>query len=171
MEFVASGLVSSVVLGAIAWCIVDRLTRSRSGAPLARGRAERAIQYGAGIVCGPLILVVIASGLESRMGSQEVGIIGIVVAAPVSAVVTWTAGELLSGPTHRSWRPMVLAFLAAQAGLWAALLTFSYFDRYVLHDFAGGAAELAASFVVGGFASAWAYRRWRSEMAVMAVNS
>jgi hypothetical protein len=168
MEFGASGLVLSVVLGAIAWSVVERLTRSRCRAPLPRGRTERAIQYAAGIVCGPLILVAIASWLGSTMRSLEVAMIGIVVAAPVSAAVTWTAGEMLSGPTRRSWRPMILAFLAAQAGLWVVLMTFPYLPGYALHGSAGGTAELPASLVASGLASAWVYRWWRSEVAMHA---
>lgn len=168
MEFVASGLVLSVVLGAIAWSVVERLTRSRCRAPLGRGRTERAIQYGAGILCGPLILVAIASWLGSTMGSLEVAMIGIVVAGPVSAAVTWTAGEMLSGPTRRSWRSMILAFLAAQAGLWLALMTLPYLSGYVLHGSAGDTAALLASLAASGLASAWVYRRWRSKVAMNA---
>ena len=174
MEFVASGLVVSVVLGAIAWSIVEWLTRSRFHAPLPRGRMERIIEYGAGILCGPLILFVVAVGLGWGIQSQEAAILGIVLATPVSAAVTWTAGELLSGPTRRSWRPMVLTFLAAQAGLWAALMTTSYMHMGAYRVFAGnpmvidliGSVGLWISLVGGSLASAWAYRRWRSEIVV-----
>ena len=164
--FVASGLVISVVLGAIAWTLVDWLTRARCRTPLTRGRVERGIEYGAGILFGPLIVLVIAFAQGWPMGSQTTGIVGIVLAMPLSATATWTAGELLAGPTRRNWRPMILSFLAAQAGLWAAIMMFSYFDRYVFHALAGASADLFISFVVGGFASAWAYRRWRSEVAL-----
>ena len=159
LRFVTPALALSTVLGAIAWSIVERVTRSRCRAPLARGRAECAILHGGSMVCGPLILFVIASGLGATMRTLEVAMIGIVVAAPVSATFTWMAGELLSGPTRRNWRPMIIAFLAAQAGLWACLMTFPYL-------FAGKAAELPACFVVSGFAGSWAYRRWRSEVAM-----
>jgi hypothetical protein len=159
LEFVVPALALSMVLGAIAWNIVERATRSRCRAPLARGRAECAILYGGSIICGPLILFVIASGLGATMRTLEVALIGIVVAAPVSATFAWMAGELLSGPTRRNWRPMIIAFMAAQAGLWAGLMAFPYL-------FAGTAAELPASLVVSGFAGSWAYRRWRSEVAI-----
>jgi hypothetical protein len=174
MEFVASGLVVSVVLGAIVWSIVDWLTRSRSRAPLPRGSIERIVEYGTGILFGPLILFVIVLGLGWGIQSQEAGIFGIVLATPVSAAVTWTAGELLAGPTRRSWRPMVLTFLAAQAGLWLALMATSYLHTEAYRVFAGrtmvidlvGSVGLWISLVSGSLASAWAYRRWRSEIIV-----
>jgi len=171
MEFVASGLVVSVVLGAICWSIVEWLTRNRARAPVSRGRIERLVGYAAGILCGPLILFVVVLGLGWGIQSQEAGIFGIVLATPVSAAVTWTAGELLSGPTRRSWRPMVLAFLAAQAGLWVALEATAYLHTGAYRVLAGrpmmidlvGSVGLWSSLVSGSLASAWAYRRWRSE--------
>jgi hypothetical protein len=166
MQFVASGLVVSVVLGAIAWSLVDWSTRGRCRTPLTRGPVERGIEYGVGMVCGPLIVFVIALAQGWPMQSQAVGMVGIVLATPLSATTAWTVGELLAGPTRRSWRPMIFSFLAGQAGLWVPLMMFSYFDRYVFHAKAGASAGLFISFVLGGFASAWAYRRWRSEIAL-----
>ena len=174
LELIAGGLIVSVVLGATAWSIVQWLTRSRCRAPLPRGRVERIVEYSAGILCGPLILFVVALGLDWGIQSQEAAILGIVLATPVSAAVTWTAGELLSGPTRRSWRPMLLTFLAAQGGLWTLLMMTSYLHKGAYPAFVGrpmlidliGAIGLWIPLVAGSLASAWAYRRWRSEIAV-----
>ena len=176
MEFVASGLVISVVLGAIAWSIVNWLTRGRRRAPLTRGRLERAIEYGVGIGGGPLALIVLGSGgTVGPQYAEEIMMVGPMLMA-VSAAAAWITGELLSGPTRRSLRPMSFAFLAAQAGFVAAIMVLSWLARYVLPAIAheGGAVDaliqsamLPIPYGVGGFASAWAYRRWRYEIAVI----
>lgn len=170
MAFVASGLVISVILGALAMAVVMRLTRSRRRAPMPRGRVERAIEYGAGVVGGPLTLFIIGSG--GTVGphfAEEIMMLGPTVAMPASAVVTWITGELLSGPTQRSWRPMIFAFLAAQAGFMVPTAILSWLAKAVFP--ASGvvvaliqSATLVTPFLVGGLASAWAYRRWRSEI-------
>jgi hypothetical protein len=176
MELLVSGLIISVILGAFAMAIVMRLTRSRCRAPLKRGRVERAIEYGAGILGGMLtLLALLVLSPEVTPGSQEAGLLGITVGMPASAAATWITGELLSGPTQRSWRPMILAFLAAQAGFMVPIMILSWSNQYILSAFADKAVMvneltnstgLVTSFVVGGFASAWAYRRWRREVAL-----
>ncbi len=173
MGFVALGLVISVILGAFAMGIVIRLTGGRRRAPLTRGRAERAFEYGAGVLGGLLILLTLmVLSPEVTPASQEAALLGIIVAMPVSAAATWLVGELLAGPTQRSWLPLIFAILAAQGGFIAPMAMFPWFDRYVLSAFVNEAdalalsAALLASFVLGGFASAWAYRRWRKEVAV-----
>jgi ABC-type multidrug transport system permease subunit len=172
MELIASGLVISAILGAFAMAIVMRLTRDRLRAPLTRGRAERAIEYGAGILGGlSILLTLMVACPEVTPASQEAALLGITVAMPVSGAGTWLAGELLAGPTRRSWVPMIFSFLAAQAGFMAPMAMFPWLDRHVLSGFLGEAdaralsAALVTSFVLGGLASAWAYRRSRKEFA------
>lgn len=169
MAFVAPGLVISVILGAFAMGIVGRLTRGRCGTPLIRGRIERAIEYGAGVVGGPLVMTLLIVCSGATMGPHEAVMLGPIVAMPVSAAATWITGELLSGPTQRSWRPMIFAFLAAQAGFMAPIAMFSWFAKYVFPtsgvvDALLKSATLFIPFAVGGFASAWTYRRWRDEI-------
>lgn len=175
MNLVASGLVISAILGALAMAIVMRLTRARRCAPLTRGRAERAIEHGAGIFGGlSVLLILMLACPEVTPASQAAALLGITVAMPVSGAATWLAGELLAGPTRASWLPMSLSFLAAQAGFVVPMAIFPWLDQYVLSAFGEAAhavalsVELMASFVLGGFASAWAYRRSRRELAVTA---
>ena len=106
---------------------------------------------------------------------EEIMMLGPMMMA-IAAAAVWVTGELLSGPTRRSLRPMVFASLAAQAGFVAAIVVLSWFARYVLPAIAheGGAVDaliqsamLPIPYGVGGFASAWAYRRWRYEIAVI----
>ena len=47
------------------------------------------------------------------MASQATGMVGTVLAMPLSATATWTAGKPLAGPTRRNWRSLILSFLAA----------------------------------------------------------
>jgi hypothetical protein len=174
MQFVAFGLVVSVVLGAIAWSVVNWLTRTRHHASVKRGRLERAIEYGAGIGGGPLALLILgAGGTVGPHYAEEIMMLGPLMMA-IAAAAVWVTGELLSGPTRRSLRPMIFAFLAAQAGFVAAIAVLSALARYVLpaivHE--GGlvdalvqSAMLPLPYGAGGFASTWAYRRWRYEMA------
>jgi hypothetical protein len=173
MSFVAAGLVISVILGAFAMGLVILLTRGRRRAPLTRGRAERAIEYGAGILGGLLILLTLmVLRPEVTPASQEAALLGIIVAMPVSSAATWLAGELLAGPTEESWLPLIFAILAAHAGFIVPIAMFPWLDRHVLSAFVDEAdalalsAALLTSFVLGGFASAWAYRRSRKEVAV-----
>ena len=173
MQFVAFGLVISVVLGAIAWSLVNWLTRTRRRAPLTRGRLERAVEYGVGIGGGPLALFVLgAGGTVGPHYAEEIMMLGPIMMA-IAAAAVWVTGELLSGPTRRSLRPMIFASLAAQAGFVAAIMVLSWFASYVLpaivHE--GGlvdafvqSAMLPVPYGAGGFASTWAYRRWRYEM-------
>jgi hypothetical protein len=176
MELLASGLILSVIFGALAMAIVMRLTRGRCRVPLGRGRVERAIEYGVGVAGGlltPLTLLVLIP--EVTPGSLEVALLGITVGMPASAAATWITGELLSGPTQRSWQPMILAFLAAQAGFLAPMIMLSWFGKYAFSVFAEKAVAVngiinsvasITSFLLGGFAAAWAYRRWRKEVAL-----
>jgi hypothetical protein len=89
---------------------------------------------------------------------------------PVSAAATWLTGELMAGPTQRSWRPMVLAFLAAQAGFMGAFALLSWLDQHLLHAVADEtrelilAAELVMCFFIGGLTSTWAYRSSRKDV-------
>ncbi len=166
MRFVVAGLIVSVVFGAFAMGVVMRLTRSRRRAPQARGRVEGAIEYGAGIVGGPLTLFVI--GLGGTVGpnfAEEIMMLGSVVAMPAAAAATWITGELLSGPTRRSWRPMIFAFLAAQAGFMAPLMMWPWLPKAVLpaSGMVDDLLQSATAFLVGGLGCAWAYRRWRGE--------
>jgi hypothetical protein len=172
MELFASGLVVSVVLGALAMAVVMRSTRGRRHPPLARGRVERAIEYGAGVGGGLLILLaLLVLYPEVTPASQEAALLGVAVAMPVSAAATWLTGELTAGPTQRSWQPMVLAFLAAQAGFIGAFATLSWLDQHLLRAVADEArepilaAELVMCFFIGGLASTWVYRRWRKDVA------
>jgi hypothetical protein len=174
MSFVAFGLVVSVVLGAIAWSVVNWLTRTRRHAPVKRGRLERAIEYGVGVGGGPLALFVLgAGGTVGPHYAEEIMMLGPIMIA-IAAAAVWVTGELLSGPTRRSLRPMIFASLAAQAGFVGAIVVLSLLARYVLpaivHE--GGlvdalvqSAMLPVPYGAGGFASTWAYRRWRCELA------
>ena len=107
--------------------------------------------------------------------AEEIMMLGPMMMA-VAAAAVWVTGELLSGPTRRSLRPMIFAFLAAQVGFVAAIVVLSWLAKYVLpaivHE--GGvvdafiqSAMLAVPYAVGGFGSTWAYRRWRYEIAVV----
>jgi hypothetical protein len=176
MELVGSGLVMSVILGAFAMAVVLRVTRDRRRAPLKRGRAERAVEYGAGIFVGlATLFTLMLLCPEVTPATREAALLGITLAMPASAAATWLAGELIAGPTEKSWRPLIFAFLAAQAGFIAPLETYSWLDRPVLSGFLGEAhalalsAALITSFLVGGGAGAWAYRRWRKECVLLLV--
>ena len=174
MSFVALGLVVSVILGAFAMGVVILATRGRRRAPLRRGRAERAIEYGAGIVGGLLpLLTLMVLRPEVTPASQDAALLGMIVAMPVSSAAPWLAGELLAGPTTENWLPLLFAILAAHAGFIGPMVALMWFDQNVLSALANRAdaralsAALLASFVLGGFASAWAYRRSRKEVVVV----
>jgi hypothetical protein len=174
MSFVALGLFVSLILGAFAMGVVILLTRGRRRAPLTRGRSERAIEYGAGILGGlSLLLMLMVLRPEVTPASQEAALLGIFVAMPVSSAATWLTGELLAGPTRESWLPLLFAILAAHAGFIGPMVMFPWLDQHVLSAFIDRSdalalsAALLTSFVLGGFASTWAYRRSRKEVVVV----
>gem|GEM_PF-3804402 len=155
-------------------CPPNRVNPSRRRAPLRRGRAERAIEYGVGILGGLLLLLTLmVLRPEVTPASQDAALLGILVAMPVSSAATWLAGELLAGPTEESWLPLLFAILAAHAGFIGPMVVLMWFDEHVLSAVANRddalalSAALLASFVLGGFASAWAYRRSRKEVVVV----
>jgi hypothetical protein len=142
---------------------------------MARGRVERSLVYGAGITGGPVVLFVAGWASGGTMGpnfAEEVMMLGPAVAMPASATIAWLTGELLAGPTSRSWRPMVAAFLAAEAGFLAGLML-SWLIGQARPETVNAtgvweafvqSATLVIPFVVGGAAGSWAYRRWRREV-------
>jgi hypothetical protein len=142
---------------------------------MARGRVERALVYGAGITGGPVVLFVAGWATGGTVGTnfaEEVLMLGPAVAMPASVTVAWLTGELLAGPTSRSWRPMIAAFLSAEVGfLVGVMLSWlvgharpETVDATGAWDAFVQSVTLFIPFVVGGAAGSWAYRRWRYEV-------
>lgn len=170
---VAFGAVVSLVLGLLATGVVRGLTRMRHRVLLARGRVELALEYGTGIVGGPLLLL---AGTMGPHFEEEVMLLGPALAMPASTTIVWLTGEVLTGASRRGGWSLIGAFLAAQAGFVAGAVLSALAGRAVLGK-AGGTLMIDASihfatllipFVAGGVASAWAYRRLRSGVVVKA---
>lgn len=116
MNFLAFAGAVLAVVGGTSLLAVRVITLRRRHPLMLRGRAERYLVLLAGLVGGPLPLLLIgwASGGAAGPNLEEAGMVGLGLAMPASTVSSWVTGELLSGPTRLSWLPMVIAFVCTE---------------------------------------------------------
>jgi hypothetical protein len=180
MNFIVFGMCVYSVLGAVAALAVHFLTLRRVRPPMTRGRAESWLLLTAGLVGRPMPLALI--GWVSHISArgqlfEEAGIVGLLLAMPLSAISVWFTGELATGPTRRSWRPMIVSFVSSELGFVAGMLASHGADKAICWIL--GVAQVTHAwklplvsipFIFGGVAAALAYRSFRRECAKAAAE-
>jgi hypothetical protein len=176
VNFLAFALAMVGLAGGLARLAIHLLTLRRRRPPMVRGRVERCLIHLAGLVGGPvpLMLIGLSSGGVAGPNLEEVGMVGLALAMPGSAVSTWFAGELVSGPTRRSWLVLVIAFACAEAGFVAGMVA-----TWLLAVAVARTLEPAASspiwvhlvsamvpFIIGAIAGAFAYCKARGKVVI-----
>ena len=173
MNFLAFALAMVGVLGGFARLVVYLLTLHRRRAPMVRSRVERYLIYLAGLVGGPvpLLLIGLSSGGVAGPHLEEVGMVGLGLAMPVSAVSAWFTGEIASGPTRRSWLTLLIAFACTEAGFVGGMVATCLLDVAVAGTFSPSAPSpiwvqlvcVTVPLIGGGTAGAFAYCKTRRE--------
>jgi hypothetical protein len=103
---------------------VRRLIRARLQAPFSRDAVERnlvlasALAGAAGAVLCADGAALAAAPFPQGSGEMAALLLGFVAPAPLAAV-PWVAGEMLSGPSLRSWRSLAASVAVACALSWA----------------------------------------------------
>jgi hypothetical protein len=96
-------------------------------------------------------------------------------AMPLSAISTWSAGELATGPTRRSWLPMILVFVLGELGFIVGTVVSYLLDRAIRSIL--GVSQLTIvwllplltiPFLFGGVLATLAYLGFRGEYAGVA---
>jgi hypothetical protein len=112
---------SAALLALPALLAVRRVLAMRGAAPLPRGRLERDLVMGAGMI-GALGALAWADGCALALGpyaAAETAILLSTFVAPVPlAAVSWAAGEMLSGSSLRPFASFTLAAAVATATSW-----------------------------------------------------
>jgi hypothetical protein len=101
---------------------------------------------------------------------EEAGMVGLMFVMPLSAISVWFTGELATGPTRGSWRPMIALFVSSELGFVAGMLASHSADMATCWIL--GVAKVTHAwllplvsipFIFSGVAAAFAYRSFRRE--------
>ncbi len=120
----ATAFFSTCLLALPAVIAVRRVIRARLQAPFSRDAVERNLVLASALV-GAAGAVLCADGaalaavaFPPESGRAAALLLGFVSPAPLAAV-PWVAGEMLSGPSLRSWRSLAASVAVACAIGWA----------------------------------------------------